>query len=86
MVFDERGTALIGKTAEKLLKDYNRFDTPPEIKGLVGEKITIIVKVMPDKSVANPNKEPVFDILNIKKGMVRITTTLLSGRNKIWML
>jgi replication factor A1 len=67
MLFDERGTTLIGKTAEKLLKQYSRFDTPAEITSLVGEKITVVVKVITDKSVSKPDKDPVFDILNIKK-------------------
>jgi hypothetical protein len=33
----------------------------------IGEKITVVVKVMTEKSVAKPDKDPVFDILNIKK-------------------
>lgn len=67
MLFDERATALIGTTAEKLLRQYSRFDRPPQIAALIGEKITVIVKVMPGKTASKPNKDPTFDILNIKK-------------------
>ena len=38
MLFDDKGATLIGKTAEKLLKEYTRFETPLEISGLIGEK------------------------------------------------
>jgi replication factor A1 len=67
MLFNERGTSLLGKLAEKLVKQYGRFDTPPEIRALVGEKITVVVKVMPPKSAAKSDEDPTFDILNIKK-------------------
>ncbi|OEL18025.1 hypothetical protein BAE44_0020955, partial [Dichanthelium oligosanthes] len=67
MLFNERAAALLGKPAEKLVKQYGRFDTPPEIRALVGEKMTVVVKVMPPKSAAKSNEDPTFDILNIKK-------------------
>jgi hypothetical protein len=83
MLFDERGTTLVGKTAEKLLKECSRFDTPAEIARLVGEKITVVVKVMTDRSDAKPNKGPVFDIVNIKKYMAKIQSHLLLQKNKV---
>ncbi len=72
MLFDERATSLIGKTADKLLTQNKKSDLPPEIAAIVGEKLTVIVKVFPAKSIhkRGPNKEnkdPTFDILNIKK-------------------
>jgi len=67
MLFDDKGAALIGKPAEKLLKQYSRFETPPEISALIGEKITVVVKVMTAKSINKDDDDPTFDILNIKK-------------------
>ena len=67
MFFDDKGAALIGKPAEKLLKQYSRFETPPEISALIGEKITVVVKVMPAKSINKDDDDPTFYILNIKK-------------------
>jgi hypothetical protein len=82
MLFDERGTTLVGKTAEKLLKECSRFDTPPEIARLVGEKITVVVKVMTDRSDAKPNKGPVFDIVNIKNTWQRSNRIYFYKRTK----
>jgi len=72
MLFDERATSLIGKTADKLLTQNKKSDLPPEIAAIVGEKLTVIVKVFPAKSIHKrgpnkDNKDPTFDILNIKK-------------------
>ena len=67
MLFDERANSIIGKSAEKLLKQYTKYDIPLEINALVGEKVTVIVKIRPAKSFDNPDEEPSFDILNIKK-------------------
>ncbi|WVZ56644.1 hypothetical protein U9M48_007140 [Paspalum notatum var. saurae] len=72
MLFDDRGALLIGTPAEKLLKQYNRFEIPSQILSLVGEKMTVVVKIQPSKSIdrkgANRNnKDPAFDILSIKK-------------------
>jgi hypothetical protein len=67
MLFNERAASLLGKAAEKLVKEYGRFDTPPEIRALVGEKMTVVVKVMPPKTASKSNDEPTFDIVNIKK-------------------
>ena len=72
MLFDDRATYLIGKTAEKLLTQNNKSNLPPEIAAIVGEKLTVIVKVFPGKSIHRrgpnkDNKDPTFDILNIKK-------------------
>ena len=38
MLFDDKGATLIGKPEEKLLKEYSRFETPPELSALIGEK------------------------------------------------
>ena len=38
MFFDERGSLIVGKPAEKLIKQYTRSETPPEISALIGEK------------------------------------------------
>ncbi|KAJ1276926.1 hypothetical protein BS78_05G254100 [Paspalum vaginatum] len=72
MLFDERGTSLIGKTADKLIRQNNRSELPPEISAIVGEKLTVVVKVFPAKSIHKrgpnkDNKDPTFDILSIKK-------------------
>jgi len=67
MLFDERATSIIGKSAKKLLKQHTKYDIPLEINALVGEKVTVIVKIRPAKSFDNPDEEPCFDVLNIKK-------------------
>ena len=67
MLFDERAASLIGKPAEKLIRQYTKYEIPPEISGLVGEKLTVIIKIRPGKSFDNPDKDPSFDIINIKK-------------------
>jgi replication factor A1 len=67
VLFDERGTTLIGKPAEKLLKQHTKNDIPPEINTLVGEKLTVIIKIMAGKSLEKPDGDPTFDILSIKK-------------------
>jgi len=71
-LFDERGTSLIGKTADRLIRQNNRSELPPEISAIVGEKLTVVVKVFPAKSIHKrgpnkDNKDPTFDILSIKK-------------------
>ena len=66
MLFDDKGTTLIGKPAEKLLKQYS-IETPSEISALIGEKMTTVAKIMPAKSISKDNGNPTFDILNIKK-------------------
>jgi len=45
MLFDDKGAALIGKPAEKLLKQYNRFETPPEISALIREKSQLLSRL-----------------------------------------
>ena len=37
------------------------------ISTLIGEKMTVIAKIMPAKSINKDNDNPTFDILNIKK-------------------
>ena len=75
MLFDERATSLIGKPAEKLIRQYTKYEIPPEISGLVGEKLTVIIKIRPGKSFDNPDEDPSFDILNIKKRHGKDLTT-----------
>ncbi|KAJ1265693.1 hypothetical protein BS78_08G095200 [Paspalum vaginatum] len=72
MLFDDRGTSLIGKTADKLIRQNNRSELPPEISAIVGEKLTFVVKVFPAKSIHKrgpnkDNKDPTFNVLSIKK-------------------
>jgi hypothetical protein len=49
VLFDERATSLIGKTAEKLLRHNNKSELPEEIKAIVGEKLTVVAKLFPGK-------------------------------------
>lgn len=72
VLFDERATSLIGKTVEKLLRQSNKSELPEEIKAIVGEKLTVVAKLFPGKSIKKrgpnkDNKDPTFDILSIKK-------------------
>ncbi|XP_008678601.1 replication protein A 70 kDa DNA-binding subunit A isoform X2 [Zea mays] len=72
VLFDERATSLIGKTVEKLLRQSNKSELPEEIKAIVGEKLTVVTKLFPGKSIKKrgpnkDNKDPTFDILSIKK-------------------
>ena len=67
MLFDDKESTLIGRPAEKLLKEYTRFETPPEIFALIGEKMKVVAKIMPAKSINKDNDNPTFDILSIKK-------------------
>jgi hypothetical protein len=72
VLFDERATSLIGKIAEKLLRHNNKSELPEEIKAIVGEKLTVVAKLFPGKSIKKTgpnkdNKDPTFDILSIKK-------------------
>jgi replication factor A1 len=72
VLFDERATSLIGKTVEKLLRQSNKSELPEEIKAIVGEKLTVVAKFFPGKSIKKRgpnkvNKDPTFDILSIKK-------------------
>jgi len=85
MLFDERDNSIIGKSAEKLLKHYTKYDIPFEINALVGEKFTVIVKIRPGKSFDNPDEDPCFDILNIKKrhGKDSITYDFKKGEHPL---
>jgi len=67
MLFYDKGATLIGRPAEKLLKEYTRFETPPEISALIGEKMIVVAKIMPTKSINKDNDNLTFDIINIKK-------------------
>lgn len=63
---------LLGKPRRKLLRHSNKSELPEEIKAIVGEKLTVVAKLFPGKSIKKTgpnkdNKDPTFDILSIKK-------------------
>jgi replication factor A1 len=64
MVFDKRGTELVGKNAEILRKQYDFMQIPPEVLAYVGHKFTFIVKIL-YKSIDAP--EPSFEVVLIKE-------------------
>jgi replication factor A1 len=64
MVFDKRGTELLGKSAEILRKQYDFMQTPPEVLAYIGHKFTFIVKVL-YKSIDAP--EPSFEVVLVKE-------------------
>jgi replication factor A1 len=64
MVFDKRGTELLGKNAEILRKQYDFMQIPPEVLAYVGHKFTFIVKIL-YKSIDAP--EPSFEVVLIKE-------------------
>jgi replication factor A1 len=64
MIFEKRGTELIGKNAETLRKLYDITQTPPEITSLIGHKFTFIVKVL-SKSINA--LEPSFEVVLMKE-------------------
>ena len=65
MLFQQRALQLIGKSVDKLLNDYGKNETPPEITSLVGQKFTFIIRVLSNKSIQK--REPSFDVLMIKQ-------------------
>lgn len=64
MIFEKRGTKLIGKNAETLRKLYDITQTPPKITSLIGHKFTFIVKVL-SKSINA--LEPSFEVVLMKE-------------------
>jgi len=64
MVFDNRGTELLGKNADILRKQYDFMQTPAEVLAYIGHKFTFIVKVL-YKSIDAP--EPSFEVVVIKE-------------------
>jgi replication factor A1 len=64
MVFDKRGTELVGKNAEILRKQYDFMQTPAEVLAYIGHKFTFIVKIL-YKSIDAP--EPSFEVVVIKE-------------------
>jgi replication factor A1 len=64
MVFDRRGTELLGKCAEILRKHYDFMQTPPELLAYVGHKFTFIVKVLYKSIEAS---RPSFEVVLIKE-------------------
>uniref|UniRef100_I1PWS3 DUF223 domain-containing protein n=1 Tax=Oryza glaberrima TaxID=4538 RepID=I1PWS3_ORYGL len=65
VLFEKKGTELIGRTAETMKRQYDINQTPPEIKAWIGHKFTFIVKVLPNITI-NAD-EPSFEVLTIKK-------------------
>lgn len=65
MLFQQRALQLIGKSVDKLLNDYGKNETPPEITSLVGQKFTFIIRVLSNKSIQK--REPSFEVLMIKQ-------------------
>ncbi|CAO2194232.1 unnamed protein product [Urochloa humidicola] len=64
MVFDKRGTELLGKSAEILRKQYDFMQTPPEVLAYVGHKFTFIAKVS-YRSIEE--SKPSFEVVLIKE-------------------
>jgi len=58
--FEKKGLELIGKPAQSLRKQYDVFETPPEISAWIGHKFTFVVKVLTKKSIENP--DPPFEV------------------------
>ncbi|XP_052152586.1 uncharacterized protein LOC127770843 [Oryza glaberrima] len=65
VLFEKKGTELIGRTAETMKRQYDINQTPPEIKAWIGHKFTFIVKVLPNITI-NAD-EPSFEVLTIKE-------------------
>lgn len=65
VLFEKKGTELIGRTAETMKRQYDINQTPPEIKAWIGHKFTFIVKVLPNITI-NVD-EPSFEVLTIKE-------------------
>ena len=63
--FEKKGLELIGKPAQSLRKQYDVFETPPEISAWIGHKFTFVVKVLTKKSIENP--DPSFEVTRIKQ-------------------
>jgi len=88
MLFDERGTSLIGKTADRLIRQNNRSELPPEISAIVGEKLTVVVKVFPAKVFTKEDlikttkiQHSIFSVS--KRGMEKIYFFLCSKMKKL---
>ena len=65
ILFEKRGTELIGKTVEALHKQYDMLDTPPEISAWIGHKFTLVVKIISSKSINTI--DPSFEVVLIKE-------------------
>ncbi|XP_052166340.1 uncharacterized protein LOC127783127 [Oryza glaberrima] len=70
VLFEKKGTELIGRTAETMKRQYDINQTPPEIKAWIGHKFTFIVKVLPNITI-NAD-EPSFEVLTIKERFGRL--------------
>nr|XP_015629463.1 uncharacterized protein LOC107280272 [Oryza sativa Japonica Group] len=65
VLFEKKGTELIGRTAETMKRQYDINQTPPEIKAWIGHKFTFIVKVL--LNITINADEPSFEVLTIKE-------------------
>jgi hypothetical protein len=54
IIFDQKAQLLIGKPLHVLEKKYDRFETPPEVEDLVGQKFTFIIRFSTKRSIQNP--------------------------------
>ncbi|CAO2161539.1 unnamed protein product [Urochloa humidicola] len=65
VAFDQKAQQLIGKPLQRLQSMYGKFDTPPEISNLIGQRYTFIVKLAAKTSMESD--EPSYDVIYIKE-------------------
>lgn len=64
VLFDQKAHQVIGKSCERLQALYSRFDIPPEISAVIGQKYNFIVKVS-SKSIDNEDLS--FEVVYVKE-------------------
>ena len=65
MLFEKKGSELIGKSAEVLRKQYEQRQIPSDISAWIGFKLTFVVRILANKSA--DNVDPSFEVIMIKK-------------------
>ena len=50
IVFDQKAQQLIGKPIQRLKSMYDKYETPPEISDLIGQRYTFVVKISSKKA------------------------------------
>ena len=65
MLFEKKGSELIGRSAEVLRKQYEQRQIPSDISALIGFKLTFVVRILANKSA--DNVDPSFEVIMIKK-------------------
>jgi len=65
VLFEKKGSELIGKSAEVLRKQYEQRQIPSDISALIGFKLTFVVRILANKSA--DNVDPSFEVIMIKK-------------------